>query len=82
MLPKPPAVSELTLPFILPGFEIKFLKTQDFIDGVAPPLSRQEELYVLSLGDVVGESVGGEVEEMFRGEGSLGEKSRLRAIDV
>ncbi|GMH91890.1 hypothetical protein TrVE_jg12289 [Triparma verrucosa] len=80
-LPKPPAINDLTLPFVLPGFTVKLLKVSDFVDAIAPPLSREEELYALSLGDVVGESAP-ELEQMFRGEGSLGLSSAGIVFDL
>ena len=71
LLPPTPDIKDVTLPFILPGFKVELMKVSSFIDALAPKLSREEELYALSIGDALGNSLGGEVEKVVRGEGKL-----------
>ena len=82
LLPRPPDPNTLTLPFILPGFQVKLMKVSEFIDMVAPKLNREEELYVLSIGDAVGNTFGEDIEKLVRGEGQLSIRSARTIFDI
>jgi hypothetical protein len=82
LFPRPPDPNTLTLPFILPGFKIKLLKVSEFIDVIAPKLTQDEELYTLTIGDAVSDTLGPDVEKLIRGEGQISLNSARLIFDI
>merc|ERR1712032_68830 len=73
---------DLPLPFLLPGGEgdeisptVSLLSVNDFTDLVAPKLSREEEVYAISIADAVEESIGVEAANFLRGDDLLSVKT-------
>jgi len=77
-LPPPPEPLELPLPLLLPeslsgslsAANVRPLLTsgQQVLDALAPPLSREEELYAISLIDLARSSLGEETAALLSGE--------------
>ena len=80
----PPRVQleEVRLPFALPGGEggrttpkISLMTVNEFTDLVAPRLSREEEVYAISIADAVEELLGTDVAGFLRGDDILSIKT-------
>jgi hypothetical protein len=75
-LPAPPEPLSLPLPLLLPtpetglggGFRPLLTSGQQVLDALAPPLSREEELYAISLVDLARSSLGEEAAALLNGE--------------
>ncbi|GMI20218.1 hypothetical protein TeGR_g1470 [Tetraparma gracilis] len=57
-LPTLPSSTSIPIPIPLPGGRVALKTLTEFVDAIAPPLSRDEELYVLSVTDVISEMSG------------------------
>lgn len=71
-------LDEVPLPILLPGKNgeltspsVAMMSVQEFIELVAPKLSREDEVYAKGLTDLMEESFGLQVAEFFRGNGML-----------
>lgn len=87
ILPSPPKVDQLPLPFLLPGLNgnpasLGLLTIDEFTDLIAPKLSQDEELFGLGLTDAAGEIFGDNVAEFLRGESVLSTKSAELLLGV
>ena len=73
-LPPPPNPLEVPAPFLLPspgspgGVRAAFLAPGDVLEALAPKLSREEEIYALSLTDLSRSTLGREVAELVGGD--------------
>ena len=75
-LPAPPEPLSLPLALLLPtpetgvsgGFRPLLTSGQQVLDALAPPLSREEELYAISLVDLARSSLGEEAAALLNGE--------------
>lgn len=73
LLPDPPRLEMLSLPFLLPGDSgtrpvVALLSISELTDIVAPRLTQEEELFALSLVDGATEIFGEEVGNLVRGD--------------
>lgn len=80
IFPLSPKLDEIPLPILLPGTggnaaSVGMLTLKEFSDLVAPKLTREEEIFALSLADAVGELFGEEAAEFARGESVISSKS-------
>ena len=71
-------VDEIPLPFLLPtGSDdritpfISFMTVKEFTDLIAPKLSREEEVYAISIADAADQFVGLELANFLRGDGII-----------
>ena len=73
----PPKVQldDIPLPFLLPGTgstpSVSIMTANDFTDLIAPKLTRDEEIYAISLADAADEFVGAEAANFLRGDGLI-----------
>ena len=73
-LPPPPNPLGVPAPFLLPspespgGVRAAFLAPGDVLEALAPKLSREEEIYALSLTDLSRSTLGREVAELVGGD--------------
>lgn len=73
----PPKVQldDIPLPFLLPGTgaapTVSFMTVNEFTDLIAPRLSRDEEIYAISLADAANTFVGTEASNFLRGDGLI-----------
>lgn len=56
------------------------MSTKDIVDAAAPRLSREEELYVISITDLVGRSLGRDVGTVVSGDSLVDPQAALRLI--
>ncbi len=77
-----PRLADLRVPIVLPGLRVEVMKVADFVDIVAPELTREEELYALSLGDVASEFASGDIEALVRGDNVLSVKMIQVVVDL
>lgn len=83
ILPSPPNVDKIPLPLLLPSVggnanappSIALMTLSDFVDTLAPPLRRDEELYAISLAEGAEEFFGDDVAQFVRGDSVLSRKS-------
>lgn len=66
-LPPPPEPLSLPLPLPLPS-GATLTNGRDLLDALAPPLNRDEELYAISLTDLIGSSLGADIAGLVGGE--------------
>ena len=66
-LPPPPEPLSLPLPLPLPSGAM-LTNGRDLLDALAPPLNRDEELYAISLTDLIGSSLGADIAGLVGGE--------------
>lgn len=71
VLPVPPALDEIPLPFVLPGPSVQLMTLKDFVELAAPQLNADEELYAIGLADGAGEFLGSDIGNMLRGDESV-----------
>jgi hypothetical protein len=73
----PPKVQldDIPLPFLLPGTgstpSVSIMTANDFTDLIAPKLTRDEEIYAISLADAADEFVSAEAANFLRGDGLI-----------
>ena len=73
----PPKVQldDIPLPFLLPGAgatpSISLMTANEFTDLIAPKLSRDEEIYAISLADAADQFVGPQLSNFLRGDGLI-----------
>merc|ERR1712127_227263 len=84
-----PKINEIPLPLLLPSTSentnlpsIGMLALDEFVDIVAPKLSREEEIYALSLADATQEFLGEGIANLLRGEGVLSMKSAQMVLNT
>lgn len=74
-------LDDIPLPFLLPGEEISstpsvsFMTANQFTDLIAPKLTRDEEIYAISISDAVEEFLGSNVANFLRGDSLISTQS-------
>jgi len=78
VLPQPPKVQldDVPFPFLLPAGEgnvlsVSVMTPNEFVDLIAPKLSRDEEIYAISIADAAEEFVGVDAANFLRGDGII-----------
>jgi len=78
VLPQPPKVQldDVPFPFLLPSGEgnapsVSVMTPNEFVDLIAPKLSRDEEIYAISIADAAEEFVGVDAANFLRGDGII-----------
>ena len=78
VLPQPPKVQldDVPFPFLLPAGEgsvpsVSVMTPNEFVDLIAPKLSRDEEIYAISIADAAEEFVGFDAANFLRGDGII-----------
>jgi aarF domain-containing kinase len=79
VLPQPPKVQldDVPFPFLLPSGEggnvpsVSVMTPSEFTDLIAPKLSRDEEIYAISIADAAEEFVGVDAANFLRGDGII-----------
>ena len=79
VLPQPPKVQldDVPFPFLLPSEEggnvpaVKVMTPNEFVDLIAPKLSRDEEIYAISIADAAEEFLGVDAANFLRGDGII-----------
>jgi aarF domain-containing kinase len=79
LLPRLPAVDEVTLPILIPQYSsgrlsnptVSFMTLKEFTQIVAPPLTADEEVYAIQLADGARQLLGDEVGDLLKGKGVL-----------
>ena len=85
-LPPPPDPLTLPAPFLLPdaaapgGVRPALLPPQDVLEALAPKLTREEEIYALSLTDLAKQTLGAEVGELVGGDVAASPLRTLRTL--
>jgi len=83
IVPPSPKLDEVPLPILLPSKSgnisdpptLGFLTLKELVETAAPKLTREEEIYALSLSDAAGEFFGPEMARFVRGESFLSVQS-------
>ena len=75
-------LDDIPLPFLLPGGEgdritpsVSVMTVNEFTDLIAPKLSRDEEIYAISIADAAQEFVGVDAANFLRGDGLISTQS-------
>jgi hypothetical protein len=79
----PPKIQldDIPLPFLLPGRDISsipsvsFMTANEFTDLIAPKLTRDEEVYAISISDAAEEILGAKVANFLRGDDLISTQS-------
>ena len=78
VLPQPPKIQldDVPLPFLLPAgdgnsIRPKLMTVNEFTDIIAPKLTRDEEIYAISIADAAEEFVGTDAANFLRGDGLI-----------
>ena len=84
LLPPPPEPLTTPLPFVLPdgsgGVRAAVVSPQQLVDALAPKLTREEELYALSLTDLVKSTLGEEAAAVANGDLVTNPLAALRTL--
>lgn len=90
-LPRPPFISRflpkldtIRLPFLIPTEEgspsVSMLTSAELVDKAAPKLTREEELYALSLVDLVSQSAGADAASVVSGDVAMEPSAAARLL--
>jgi len=83
IIPQPRVqLDEIPLPFLLPAGEgdritpsVSLMTVNEFTDLIAPKLSRDEEIYAISISDAAEQFVGADAANFLRGDGIISAKT-------